>query len=424
MAGKTSPRQAWFRWCAWFDAGEWVLDTGGVWRAIFRRRALRFASELERSCVAGVFRTLDRHVFWEWLTIFAIVIGATYGLLILIEVSGSFPDLRKFGASGLDMLKYYAVVSPSFLTFVLPIAVLVSLLYALGQLHRNNEIIAMRSAGMSLGSITRSIWLAVIALSVLQFNMNSSIVPWSVEEARLIKTNLEFHWLSAQGRRADEIGVEYNLGYDNRRDRRLWQISQFSRFSHAASGIQISMLDADRHEIRRVLAATGVWNGEGKGWTLFNGVQIANPLSADLMAPETFTRLEFPGFYEDPEWMALLLRSPKNLSLYELDRVIRSPDTINHRRRAAYEVRYHVLLASTFGCLIAAGLAIPFAVTGVRVNPAVGVSKALGLFGAYWLMYTVCRLLGEQQALAPSVAAWLPTAVMLLLAVWLMWRER
>jgi lipopolysaccharide export system permease protein len=369
-------------------------------------------------------RIMDRHVLREWLTIFVIVMAAIYGLRLMIEVSDSFPDLRRYGASGFEVLRYYAVISPSFLTYVLPIAVMVSLLYALGQMHRNNEIVAMRSAGVSLWTITRSLWLVVTGLSVLQFNMNSSIVPWSVEEARLIKTNLEFRWLQSQGRSADEIGVEYNLGYDNRHDRRLWQISKFSRFEHSAAGIQVSVLDGNGTEIRRVLAAAGVWNGAGKGWTLSGGVEVLDPRSPDLVRPVPFDRLECPEFYEDPEWMALLLRSPKNLSLYELGRVIESPDTVNHRRRAAYAVRYHALLASTFGCLIAAGLAVPFAVSGVRVNPAVGVSKALGLFGAYWVMYTICRLLGEQQALLPAVAAWVPTVVMSVVAVWLMWRAR
>lgn len=369
-------------------------------------------------------RTLDRYVLREWLTIFAIVMGATYGLLLLLEVSDAFPDLLKYGASTGQMLFYFAVKSPSFLTYVLPIAVLVSLLYALGQLHRNNEIVAMRCAGVSLAKITRSLWLAVAVLSVLQFQLNSSIVPWSIEEARLIKTNLEFAWLKQQGRPAEEIGAEYNLGFENRRQRRLWQISKFSRFDHAASGLHVSELDANRREVRRILAARGVWDEEHQGWTFFDGVEITDPLSADNMRNLPFEHMAFPEFHEDPEWMALLLRSPKNLSLFELARVIESPDTVSPRRRAAYAVRYHWLLAGSFGCLISAGLAVPFAVSGVRVNPAVGVSKALGLFGAYWLMNTVCRLLGEQQAMDPWLAAWLPITAMTLVAAWLMWRER
>lgn len=369
-------------------------------------------------------RTIDRHILKEWLTIFAIVIGATYGLLLLFEVNDSFRDLLRFRAGVGEMLFYYAVVSPSFVSYVLPIAVLVSLLYAFGQLHRNNEIIALRSAGVGLWSITRSIWGCVALLSVLLFHLNSSVVPWSIEQARLIKTNLEFNWLAEQGRSGEEIGVEYSLGYHNRTDRRLWMISQFSRYTHDASGVQVSVLDSDGREVRRILAAHGVWDEAQRGWTFFDGIDVRRPLDPDRIEPRPFTRLELPEFHEDPEWMALLLEEPKDLSLYELARIMASPDTADPRKRAAYAVRYHWLLAGTFGCVISAGFAIPFAVSGVRVNPAVGVSKALGLFALYWLIDRIGKLLGEQQVLAPWAAAWLPILAMTAVAGWLMWRER
>ncbi len=369
-------------------------------------------------------RKLDQYVLGEWLAIFAIVIGATYGLLLLFEINDSFADLLRYGANTGQILFYYGVVSPSFLAYVLPIAVLVSLLYALGKLHRNNEIVAMRCAGVGLWAITRSIWVGVVLLSIGVYEMNSSIIPWSIEQARLIKTNLEFNWLTAHGRKGDEIGAVYDLGYFNRRDGRLWLISKFSRYSYEASGIQVSVLDENGREIRRILAAHGIWDEVKRGWTFFAGQEIMNPLDPDRIQPVPFQRLERPDFHEDPAWMALLLKSPSDLSLDELARIIASPDTATHRRRAAYEVRYQWLIASTFGCLISASLAVPLAVSGVRVNPAVGVSKALGLFAGYWILDRVCKLLGEQQALAPWLAAWLPIAAMAILGAWLMWRER
>jgi lipopolysaccharide export system permease protein len=371
-----------------------------------------------------VFRILDRHVLREWLTIFLIVLGATYGLLLMRDLTDAFPDLIRLGAPAREIFFYFVVRAPGFLSDVLPIAVLVSLLYALGQLHRNNEIVAMRSAGLSVPRIAQWLWVAVTVLSVLVFFLNSSIVPWSVEASRLLKTNLEFAAQEKRGEGGDEIGLEYNLGYENRSGRRLWHISRFGRYSHEAGDVQVSILNAQGTEIRRILASRGIWDEARRGWTFLDGVEVVDLQSGDNVRPVPFKRLDVPEFHEDPEWMVLLLKDPKNLSLYELGRIIESPDTEGNPKRAAYAVRYHWLLASTFGCLIAAGLAVPFAVSGVRVNPAVGVSKALGLFLCYWMMFTVCRLLGEQEALAPWVAAWLPSFIMAGVAVWLNWRAR
>jgi lipopolysaccharide export system permease protein len=69
-------------------------------------------------------------------------------------------------------------------------------------------------------------------------------------------------------------------------------------------------------------------------------------------------------------------------------------------------------------------IAIPFAVSGVRVNPAVGVSKSLGLFILYYILATVASALATKQWIEPEMAAWLPNAGMALLAVWFFIRLR
>jgi lipopolysaccharide export system permease protein len=77
-------------------------------------------------------------------------------------------------------------------------------------------------------------------------------------------------------------------------------------------------------------------------------------------------------------------------------------------------------MAGAFSCLIVAGLAVPFAVSGVRVNPAVGVSKSLALFFLYYLLATIGTMLGDQGAVPAWVAAWLPNGFMAAFAAWLM----
>ncbi|MGE9293614.1 MAG: LptF/LptG family permease, partial [Puniceicoccales bacterium] len=64
-------------------------------------------------------------------------------------------------------------------------------------------------------------------------------------------------------------------------------------------------------------------------------------------------------------------------------------------------------------------IAIPFAVAGVRTNPVVGVSKSVGLFALYYVVSSVCRMLGEQSLLPLLISAWLPLVLMLGLSVYL-----
>ncbi|MEM9227640.1 MAG: LptF/LptG family permease, partial [Verrucomicrobiota bacterium] len=69
-----------------------------------------------------------------------------------------------------------------------------------------------------------------------------------------------------------------------------------------------------------------------------------------------------------------------------------------------------------FRCLVVVGIAIPFAVAGVRTNPLVGVSKSVGLFVLYFVVASVSRLLGEQGLLPMLVSAWLPLGLMLVVS--------
>ena len=76
------------------------------------------------------------------------------------------------------------------------------------------------------------------------------------------------------------------------------------------------------------------------------------------------------------------------------------------------------------GPLLVIAIAIPFAVSGVRVNPAVGVSKSIGLFFLYYVFNSAATALATKGIVDPQVAAWLPHAGIAALALWFFARLR
>ena len=127
-------------------------------------------------------KTYDRHLLFEWLTILGLVLCATVGLLLVQVLYDEFRDLRELGARGLDLWMYVFVTVPSYLAIALPLALLVSLMYTLGKLHRANELTALRAAGVSLGRITAPVWAIGLLACALSWWLNTTVVPWSVEE--------------------------------------------------------------------------------------------------------------------------------------------------------------------------------------------------------------------------------------------------
>jgi len=358
----------------------------------------------------------DRYLFLEWIKIFVLVLAATFGLQLIVEIQDSFADLLGYGASLATILRYYAILAPSFLTISLPASILVSALYVLGAMHRNNEFVALRAAGMSVFRVTRTIWAAGLVLSALLWHLNASLIPWSVESSRRLWQQVEFAYEADQSG-GENVGIERNLAFDNRREGRMWHINRYSLLTEMASGVMVSLLDEDRREVARAMARRGFFEGEDEGWVLQEGrLNKYDPERRELLAFEPFERRGFPELGDDPRFMLLLEKRPKDLSFRELRRVVERFSVEERPETLGYRVRLQSLVAGAASCLIVVGLAVPFAVAGVRTSPVVGVSKSIGLFFAYYVLSGALNALGQQGYVSPAAAAWTPNGLMIVLA--------
>lgn len=367
---------------------------------------------------------IDRHILREWLEILALVLAATLGLLVMHSLYEDMEDLLGAGAVAGEIVAYCMVKVPGFLASILPLTLLVSLLYALGRLHHGNEITAMRAAGLGLGRITRSIWVMGLAFCALVWWLNSSVVPWSVEEARRMRETLKLRQEMA-GRAPDQAGMRTTVTFDNLAEGRIWFINRYSQLTRKAYGVTVSLIDGEGRETRRLLAREAWRDESGKGWVLRDGRELIFDLgSGELVRPQRFTELHRPDFDEDPALMQVYDAQPDELSLFELRRVIDHHRSSGSPKALAYELRHASLLAESLMPLVIIAFSIPFAVAGVRVNPAVGVSKALGLFVVYFIAMRVGMVLGERGSLSPLVAAVLPHLALLGAGAWAWSRAR
>jgi len=361
--------------------------------------------------------TFDRHLLREWLRILGLVLLATVGLLVVQVMLNDFRDLRNNGASLRDAAIYFLVTMPSFLALVLPLALLVSLLYTLGRLHRSNELTAMRAAGVGFMRLTRPIWAVGILCCALMWAMNSTIVPWSVERSRQMTEYLQLQ--RQQDLPLNQRGAVWAVVFDNPDAQRMWFINRYVTYVGEAYGITVSLLDAERHEVGRIFAAEGRRLPEG-GWEMQDGWELAfNPDTGDPESPQRFDSRVFSDFDEDPDLMMLIDRSPEDMSFFELRDIGNYLKSTGSPKYIPYAVRYYGLIADTLSPLIVIAIAIPFAVSGVRMNPAVGVGKSLGLFFLYYLLATLGRAFAVKEIVPPELAAWIPSLSLAALAVWL-----
>lgn len=367
---------------------------------------------------------LNRYVLREWAKIFLLALVATLCVLLIEDIQKNLDSFLRWGADAGQIGRYYLFLLPSFLPLVVPLSLLLSLLFALGQLHRNNEIMAMRASGLSLFAITRPLWLSGALIALAMLYVNAELTPASVEATRTLRENLR---MADEASRVDarDVGIIHHLGFDNRRDGRLWFMNRFSNYTLEGFGVTVHERDDAGRELRRIQARETYFDQDAQHWHFVEGREINfDPHSGSPIRSLPFDERAYPELNEAPTLMLALSKRAEDLSYHELRELLRRVPPEDNPAMYAHAVRLNSILATPFACLLVVGLAIPFTVTGVRVNPMVGMSKAVGLFFAYYLIANLCRLLGEQRVLDPVIAAWLPIGLMAALALFLLHRAR
>jgi lipopolysaccharide export system permease protein len=205
----------------------------------------------------------------------------------------------------------------------------------------------------------------------------------------------------------------------------MWFFNRYSEFTRRGYGVTVVMLDAQRRETSRLLAREAWFDAARGGWVFRDGREISmEPERTEVAGTRQFLEQLRTDFKEDPELMLIFDARPQDLSFTQLRRIIEHFSIDENPKLTAYQVRYYGVLAETLGPLIIIALAIPFAISGVRVNPVVGVSKSLGLFVVYFLLLKIATALGSREVVPVLWAALTPNIVMLGAGVWFMARVR
>ena len=130
---------------------------------------------------------------------------------------------------------------------------------------------------------------------------------------------------------------------------------------------------------------------------------------------ELFDKYTLNNMREDVTTLLIATKKLKNLSFSEIRSAIKF---INDDASATpYLVRFHKTFANFATLILALCIAIPFAVTGVRVNPLVNISKACAVLLVFLLFNAMFSTLGNTGKISPMIAAWIGNFCMIFPAI-------
>ncbi|MCB1146486.1 MAG: LptF/LptG family permease, partial [Leptospiraceae bacterium] len=115
---------------------------------------------------------LDRYILKYFLkSLFGSTLLLT-GIGLIAKVNETLKDILGFKGSGWIVVQYYALSLPTFVTFIIPPALMFSVAYTIAMFRRNNEISVILAAGRSFRRILRPlVWFSIIlSFLFLAFN--------------------------------------------------------------------------------------------------------------------------------------------------------------------------------------------------------------------------------------------------------------
>jgi lipopolysaccharide export system permease protein len=370
-------------------------------------------------------RLLDRYLIREWLIPFGICLAGFMVLWIAFDLINGLGDFTEAGLGAAEIARYYWVTLPGNFFVVVPVALLLSLMYAINQHSRHHEFIAIRNAGVGMFRMSAPYLLVGVLLSTGLYWSNERWLPSGLREGEIIKGGQAAGEENPLGR-----GWIANVNFHNDEANRDWQIPAFNPATGEMSGVDknpiiISWKWNDDQPKREIMAVRGRW--ENGGWTFYQVKDYMPTEGFPEVHPITLHQTlrleeidETPMQIEGELKIAPLFdkRAHKrwSVSLAEIDGYRRIHPDIAPEKKAILNAQYQARLAEPLTCLIVVLIAIPFAAPSGRRNAAVGVAAGIIACLAFFMVQQFAMAVGGQ--LSPHFAAWTPHALFGGLSAW------
>jgi len=347
-------------------------------------------------------RILRAYLLREHAGPFFVTMGGLTAVLLVGNIIKFAELVIAKGVSLIDVLRLLIYLIPYMLTFTIPMACLVAMIFAFGRLSADYELIAMRASGVAPIRLVYPMLIVGVVISVLLLVVSDRLVPAS---------RLAFR------KQLKAIGIKQPTAYLEA-GTFIKEFPPYIIFVYQVDGQKLSNVRIYEPQpngpTRTIIADRGVFerlpSQRGVQLKLFDGaVDEWDPLHPGSFYKVTFTTyaMTLRSDQDDPERLG---KKIKDLTLKEL---------LSERRRLGAEgidtlpvtLEFHRKIASSFAALVfvAFGLAL-----GLRLHHYERLTSyawVLGIFVSYYLVSIGMNAVALKGWLAPWVAMWAPNLI-------------
>lgn len=284
---------------------------------------------------------LTRYIVWTILKAILLLLAIICGIFTLITLINEMQNLSgQYNA--LYAISYVLMILPQNLNQILPVIGFLGTLVGLNHLARHNELIAMRTAGLSLKNISFGVFCAAILMMLVSLLLGSYVGPVLEKKAQINKAMAKGNQPFLITPRSTWIknGNDYILIGHSLADGRLADIKQF----HLANNQLTRITNA-----KTAIFADNRWRLE----------QVVTTELSNTHVKQTHLKtLDLPAL-ASPKLLKVLVSEPEQLSLLSLYQYIHYRIS-NHLAANQYQVQLWMILYSPLSIVLLMLISVPF----------------------------------------------------------------
>lgn len=351
-------------------------------------------------------KILDKYILREYLRTFGLTLLFFIALVITVRLFDTeLGYLLSRNVSFSNAIKIISFKAPMHIVEVIPATSFLAAFLMLGRLVQNNELVAMKSAGISVYRIIALIAGVMFLVSILTLIFNDQVTSRGNLHARMLEKRIRYH-RNRDILFKDKSGNMYYIQTLSLKDRRMRNITIYN-FDH-------NKLSAETYA-KLATWSDHTWtlkdgwyriieNGKEKSFSKFD-VKIIHVDEAPKLLAES-------DLYPTEMTYAALARQVEYKK--EAGQIVRD-EQVEMQHRLAYP------FASFVVALIGAALAVQFGKAGIFV----GFLMTMFISFMYWgIAIATFEALGENGRLPPIVACWSANILFAAIGFFLTWKVR
>ncbi|MBI1824552.1 MAG: LPS export ABC transporter permease LptG [Nitrospirae bacterium] len=352
---------------------------------------------------------ITRYVAREFIKLFALSLVSLVLIYLLIDFFEKVRIFLRYKPDIFTILEYFICQIPKYIYDTAPIAILLSTLIVFGTFSKNNEMTALKSAGISPYKTALPVVGIAAIIGVILLYANTDLIPAGIKQAELVRS----------------VFIEKKGEFSYFRQNKIW----FRAEDHVLFNVQL--VDPDQHKIFGI----GIYKlsdtfslkesidareliYEGSEWYLVSGVKRTF-LKGGEIRTEKFDRERITLDITPEDFKQIGIQEDR-LKYVELKNYVKKLSAEGYVT-TRYWVDLYGRIAFPVVNVIMAIVAIPFGLRNEKrsggISKGIGISLAIGF--SYWVVYALSTSLGHNGMIPPFLSAWLANILFMVIGGYL-----